>query len=268
MTQTPQQPPAGWYPDPAGGNGERFWDGGAWSQSTRDPKPEPVHPADPGPARQTSAPPAPGHEPRPPSPHGSGPQPQHPYAQHGPDPRLQMYGGKQIPVQGKYALAGFWRRVLGYIADWLLMTLLAMLLVGDLQTRVSTAMSNYLAQQLGTMIDPAIPPPTIPGALFADVAILAVVGVLLVAGYRVITVGLLNATLGQKLVGIRVARLGDEELGDVGWRAAILRGVFAGLLYETIGVIAQISVLFTDRKQTVPDLLSKTVVVNTREAVQ
>src|SRR5262245_54933511 len=25
-----QHPPAGWYPDPAGGGGRRYWDGGQW----------------------------------------------------------------------------------------------------------------------------------------------------------------------------------------------------------------------------------------------
>ena len=47
MTNSPQQPPAGWYPDPAGSGGERFWDGVAWSQSTRDkaaPQPAPDAP--------------------------------------------------------------------------------------------------------------------------------------------------------------------------------------------------------------------------------
>ena len=29
------QPPAGWYPDPAGSGDERYWDGAAWSQVTR-----------------------------------------------------------------------------------------------------------------------------------------------------------------------------------------------------------------------------------------
>ncbi|HWE54295.1 MAG TPA: DUF2510 domain-containing protein [Acidimicrobiales bacterium] len=26
-------PPAGWYPDPAGSNGRRYWDGQAWTES-------------------------------------------------------------------------------------------------------------------------------------------------------------------------------------------------------------------------------------------
>jgi Protein of unknown function (DUF2510) len=29
-----QHPPAGWYPDPAGGPGRRYWDGGQWTPAT------------------------------------------------------------------------------------------------------------------------------------------------------------------------------------------------------------------------------------------
>lgn len=254
MTQTPKQPPAGWYPDPAGGGGERFWDGGAWSQSTRDPKPAPWVPSE--------EPSDPGQHPRQQPPIGTEPY------QPALDPRPQQYGGIQVPVQGAHPIAGFWRRVLGYAVDWVLISLLAFFLVGDLQARTSNAMSIYFARTIESAIDSTAPMPSLPSTLLVDTAILAVVGILLVVGYRVLTVGLMNATLGQKLVGVRVAKLGDEELGAVGWRTAILRGVFAGLLYETIGFFAQISVLFTERKQTVPDLLAKTVVVNTREALQ
>lgn len=258
MTQTPKQPPAGWYPDPAGGGGERFWDGNAWSQSTRDAKPAwTPPPAPPEPTMPTAQqPPTPQQAPA----QGAPPQPAS-------GPRLQYYGGgPQIPVQGGYPLAGFWRRVLGYIIDWLVISVLSFILVSDLQTRTSNAMGIYLARALESAIEPASPAPNLPSSLLVDMGVLALVGFLLVAGYRAITVGLMNATLGQKVVGIRVARLGDETIADVGWRTAILRGVFAGLLYETIGFFAQISVLFTDRRQTVPDLLAKTVVVHTREA--
>jgi Protein of unknown function (DUF2510) len=33
----PMAPPAGWYPDPSGTDGERWWTGGQWSEHTRKP---------------------------------------------------------------------------------------------------------------------------------------------------------------------------------------------------------------------------------------
>jgi hypothetical protein len=29
-----QNPPAGWYPDPQSGSGQRYWDGNAWTSHT------------------------------------------------------------------------------------------------------------------------------------------------------------------------------------------------------------------------------------------
>jgi hypothetical protein len=34
--------PAGWYPDPAGGEGKRWWDGGAWTHSVQEPEATPA----------------------------------------------------------------------------------------------------------------------------------------------------------------------------------------------------------------------------------
>ncbi|QAY61378.1 DUF805 domain-containing protein [Microbacterium protaetiae] len=44
-TDTPL-PPAGWYPDPQGGTGERWWNGAAWSTETRAAAPN-AQPAEP-----------------------------------------------------------------------------------------------------------------------------------------------------------------------------------------------------------------------------
>ncbi|MGO1384688.1 MAG: DUF2510 domain-containing protein, partial [Arachnia sp.] len=35
MSSSAESPPAGWYPDPAGSDGQRYWDGAGWSQVTR-----------------------------------------------------------------------------------------------------------------------------------------------------------------------------------------------------------------------------------------
>jgi hypothetical protein len=36
------QAPAGWYPDPSGAPGQRWWDGGAWSTNVAPAPPQPV----------------------------------------------------------------------------------------------------------------------------------------------------------------------------------------------------------------------------------
>lgn len=36
--------PAGWYPDPAGGAGKRWWDGSTWTQNTQEPETTPSAP--------------------------------------------------------------------------------------------------------------------------------------------------------------------------------------------------------------------------------
>ncbi|HVX22828.1 MAG TPA: DUF4328 domain-containing protein [Acidimicrobiales bacterium] len=46
MTTPPPGPPAGWYPDPAGGGGSRWWDGSRWTEHLAGP-PSPSVPAAP-----------------------------------------------------------------------------------------------------------------------------------------------------------------------------------------------------------------------------
>jgi hypothetical protein len=37
----PPTPPAGWYPDPAGGSNQRYWDGECWTEHTTPTPPSP-----------------------------------------------------------------------------------------------------------------------------------------------------------------------------------------------------------------------------------
>ena len=269
MTEMPQQPPSGWYPDPAGGPGERFWDGQAWSQATRE-KQEPT---------QAGAPGADGQQP----PHvdprlrahssGYGAAPGQGAAPGGYGTPGAGYGvssqsyGKQIPVQGGYALAGFWWRVLGYIIDSIIVGVVNGILTAGLNAGINSQLERYLLELLDSLADPTVPPPDLPVGLMQALGTLALITTALWMAYRTILIGTMNATLGQKICGLRVAKLGDEQLQSVGWTAAIIRGGVGAIIYQIVGFLAQITVLFLDRKQTLPDLLSKTVVVNTREAV-
>jgi Protein of unknown function (DUF2510)/zinc-ribbon family len=45
VTESAPTPPAGWYPDPAGGSNQRYWDGERW-RSTRRPHPRRLVPGD------------------------------------------------------------------------------------------------------------------------------------------------------------------------------------------------------------------------------
>lgn len=266
MTQSPQQPPAGWYPDPAGGSGERFWDGQAWSQSTRDkaaPAPQQA-PQHGGWQEQPST--------QAPQQRAQGPhQGAHQHQQQPPmDPRLGPYGGgmvKQVPAQGGFAIAGFWWRLLGYVIDGFIVGMVDYVLTMGITRRTDAGLENYMMRVMQALVYGSGDIPMMPTALILDMLLLMAITITLWGAYRTVLVATMGATLGQKICGLKVARLGDEQLQPVGWKTAAIRGFSGAILYRLIGFFAQITVLFLDRRQTVPDLLSKTVVVNTREAV-
>ncbi len=193
-------------------------------------------------------------------------QPQAPGQPYG-QPYPGQWQGRLVAAQGGHPLAGFWRRVLGYIIDIVVMTIVVAWPTSAANDRILAGIDSLMYRMLENIEDPTAPLPAIPQDLWLDVLFVFGVQVVLWSLYRTLTVRLMNASLGQKVMGLRVAELGDETLGRVGWKAAILRGVIGGVLYEVIGFLAQISAAFSDRKQTIPDMLSKTVVINSREAL-
>lgn len=237
MTQTPQLPPAGWYPDPAGSEAERYWDGVAWSQATRD-VPAPTSP----PPTYAQQPHAPG-----------GPQaPNYGQPMHQPGPRV----------------APFWWRVLGFVIDFIGIQFLVSAItagigldaqvLGELN-RWSRAISIYSETMEGPMPMPA-------AALWVAVGYSALVGIAVFAVYRVLLLGTLSATLGQLAIGLRAVPAGAGPEAKLGWGRAVARGLAGALFYQHlfVGAINGIFAAFTGKRQTLSDMISKTQVLKIR----
>lgn len=235
MTHAPQQPPAGWYPDPAGTDGERYWDGIAWSQATRD--------------KVVLAPPT---EP--------------PVAGYG-----QPSAGYGRPMSGDAARTGapFGWRFLGFFIDFVLFNVVGGLVLST--TGVSQRLDGELDRWMKAFLLWADTGATggvpMPSAEFWNVALLStVISIAVFALYRTVMLGLFSATVGQLAVGLRTVRLGADPTSKLGWGVAALRGVIGAILYQhfLVGFVNGIFAAFTKNRQTLSDMLSKTQVLKIR----
>ncbi|GAA4899170.1 hypothetical protein GCM10025789_16630 [Tessaracoccus lubricantis] len=286
MTNSPQQPPAGWYPDPAGSGGERFWDGVAWSQSTRD-KAAPEAPAG---ASPSSAPDAGFAAPQsyasPPSGHGYaqsqqqysqqpyGEQPgygQQPYQQYGQQPYgQQQYGMQAYPGYGAQQLprpAGFWWRFLGYVIDGFVIMIPNWLIgmMTGVTDRASGALEQWFRDLLIWSESQTAAPPELPPAFDDAIVQLSIIQVIVWIVYRILMYAWKSATVGQLAIGARTvpASNPDEKLG---WGQIILRSIASPVLYalSLVGIINGLFAAFTPRKQTIADYVARTVVLKVR----
>lgn len=261
MSSTPQQPPAGWYPDPAGSDGERFWDGVAWSQSTRDKPWQSTGPA--------TAPGSPGSANAPYQPYGS---PQPGYGSSQPGYGQQQYGYGQEPYSygtpygGGRPHAGFWWRVLGYILDAILVgiVLQVILRVTGLQQRMDILTADYVRDLMIALETPGGAFP-MPGSEFTSVSTtVSLVTFAVWAIYRVAMLGTMSATLGQLAVGLRVVKKDKPADSKLTWGEAAVRGISSAALWATIGFLHVLTVPFTAQKQSLADLIAKTNVLKIR----
>ena len=92
--------------------------------------------------------------------------------------------------------------------------------------------------------------------------LLGVIGAIHVA-YRILANAVLGSALGEKVLKLKVAKLGDESLAKIGWSAAVLRGLFSGVFVAMgfiVGILDLMFAGFTKRKQAIHDMVAKSVV--------
>lgn len=239
MSFSAAPPPAGWYADPAGSGGERYWDGGDWSHVTR-------------PAGGLSG----------------GTQQHAPYGQGAPQGQANPYGpgspqgqagyGAQMPRQP--GLAGFWWRVLAAVLD----SLVVSVPFGIVVWLVARGPIEELGQWYEEVINRALQgdmtqPPTPDGALTYITIVVAILWII----YRTVMVALKGGTVGQLITGLRVVPFGSPMETIPGWGTSAIRAVSAMVLLQIpiVGLIDVLVMLFNAKKQTVHDMIARTVVI-------
>lgn len=228
MHYSAPQPSAGWYPDPAGSGDERYWDGASWSDVTR---------PDSRPAKLIG--------------HGGG----------------ELSNTIVQPWAGvRYASWG--ARVAARILDGLILAipsyLLIELLTPGLYERFEAWMYELVrAAQAGKSYPSEVPMELLNSFMTAGIAVM-VLGVL----YRALFIAGFGATVGKMALRIHVTRIDDSSVRTPGFARALARtladeliGYFGGILFFLPTLINYLMPLFTEKKQTLHDMMAGTIVV-------
>ena len=228
MHYSAPQPSAGWYPDPAGSGDERYWDGASWSDVTR---------PDSRPAKLIG--------------HGGG----------------ELSNTIVQPWAGvRYASWG--AREAARVLDGLILTipsyLLIELLTPGLYERFEAWMYELVrAAQAGKSYPSEVPTELLSSLTTAGIAVM-VLGVL----YRVLLIAGFGATLGKMVMRIRVTRTDDPSARTPGFVRALARtlvdeliGYFGVALLFLPTLLNYLMPLFTEKKQTLHDMMAGTIVV-------
>lgn len=231
--------PSGWYDDPHDPNLLHYWDGVSWSGRTM-PKVKPdldrssigSPPPMPDPTQQ---PPYQGHQPWAPQPPLQGQRA--PYT----PPVIQQDTIKRRTPDGA-VLSGWWKRVLGYIIDNLLVSAVALAItwssfnvwMNQYQTWFEDTMDQASSGSSATLADP----PGIPWQTFAAVLLVSAV-------YEISLVAWRGQTLGHMAAGIRVRRSTDDRAPDLASSAVRWFVKQVGSLVGAVPVLGFLGSIFT-----------------------
>ncbi|MCC2592369.1 RDD family protein [Tessaracoccus sp. OS52] len=282
MSQSVNQPPAGWYPDPAGSGDERYWDGGSWSHVTRpagglnngnQPDGYLSGQASYGQPDQQSQQ---SYDQQPQQPYGQQPYGQQPYGQqpYGQQPYGQQpygqysypsagYGGPGRAGYGSGQLAGWWWRVLASIIDGVVFLIPQGVLQSLMLVEATRLLEGWLEEAMIATERNSTALPPIPPEVYSGYLAYGLVVALLVIAYRIVMVAQFGGTVGQLATGLRVVRDGDHSFSNVSWGSSAVRGVLAVVLFQVpvLGLVNALMPLFNGKKQTLHDMAAKTVVV-------
>jgi len=236
-------PPRGWYTDPAHPHLERYWDGTRWTQVVRHA--EIIELKD------------------------SVPQPTTKFK----DPALDL------------PLSGWWRRfgsgVVDTIISWALTIAVVAIATPTYLTRWWSLYMDYSAQLQQSLMKGQFLAPSTPFQTLTSYLILILGGV--TAVYCIVFLGTWGATLGHKLMGIKVIKAPlppallqaqpnttfTEE--KPGWLRSISKGLGwalfsnGGQLFTLVQVVNVLLPLWHKRKQSVTDLFAGTLVIRNTE---
>ena len=191
-------------------------------------------------------------------------------------PAPTAYGAVARTPDGE-PLAGWWKRLLARLIDWIIVWLVALPLTGYFLFRAAgemgPAFEDYL-RQVESGNTAAVAPTVTPEVLKWVIAYSVILTVVAIA-YEVFFTTRSGATPGKRALGLRV-RLRDRP-GPLPTQAAFTRTVIpmGGNLFSSLPLISTLVGLLqvadgllplvNDRKQALHDMMAKTNVVDTRK---
>lgn len=260
-----------WYPDPADATRERYWDGERWTHNTRPAQVAPTAPpADPWAAAPTQAPVA--------APQQEAPQPGYgPYQGAAPMPGQpaqpwQAPAGPAAQTADGVPLSGWGRRAVAWIIDSFLISAVSALLGWNFVSRLwhgfQQMMQDIIAEaQSGNTTQVSGPEMVERYGLTGPSQGLQLITFAVTLAYLLLLWRFLGATLGQKLLGIRVVPVDQGRAhSPLGWgRAAARAGMFSLLsLIPLVALVNYLLPLWTSKRQTLHDMAGRTQVVRSR----
>lgn len=260
--------PVGWYPDPdpaAPAGTSRYWDGNAWTEHVR---------SDAG----TAGAPAPqqgSYQASPAQSHGQNPYGQTDYGQ-APMYAGDVVGGKATHAPGGQELAGYLRRVVAYLIDGLLITLIMLAVGWSFISQISATFNTFINQSIAATETGGVAPDQaqfmadLAGPIFALQGIAIAVNLIYFCGFW----RWRAATPGKMVLGLRIRAW--EADGPLSWGLVLRRwfGLNLGTIISVIPLIGFIGgfwpiidllwPLWDQRRQALHDKIAGSVVIRDR----